>query len=70
MKLLQYENKSEAIREKYFKINDWVYAGLDKPSYVDTRSYLPVPIPVLKDKTPIGRLSANDKQKLLEYLIK
>jgi len=66
----QYENKSEAIREKYFKINDWDYAGLDKPSHIDTGSYFSVPISALKDRSPIGQLSANDKQKLLEYLRK
>jgi len=66
----QYENKSEAIREKYFKIDDWNYAGLDKQSYIDTGSYFPVPISALKNRPPIGQLSANDKQKLLEYLMK
>ena len=66
----RYEAKSEAIRAGYFKIYDWTKAGLDKQSYVDTKSYFPIPVSALKDKTPIGKLSENDKQRLLEFITK
>jgi len=33
----QYESKSEAVRAKCFRINDWQQAGLDRPSYVEMR---------------------------------
>jgi len=29
----QYASKSEAVRAKFFKINDWKLSGLDKQSY-------------------------------------
>ncbi|QNQ83701.1 MazF family toxin-antitoxin system [Lactobacillus sp. PV037] len=32
----QYENKSQFIKEKYYKIQDLVSAGLVKQSYIDT----------------------------------
>ncbi|MDR1832724.1 MAG: hypothetical protein LBQ97_08380 [Fusobacteriaceae bacterium] len=45
----QYENKSNAIRRLYYPIRDWKYAGLDKPSYVDTvkARYVPQSILIL-----------------------
>ena len=66
----QYEIKSEAVRAGYFKLNDWKQAGLDRQSYVDTKSYIPIPVSALKDKTPIGKLSENDKQRLLVFMTK
>jgi len=64
----QYENINEAIKAKYFKISNWSQAGLDRQSYIDTRSYFPMPLSALKHKTPIGVLSSLDKQRLLEFL--
>jgi hypothetical protein len=64
----QYDSKSEAIRARYFKINDWQHAGLDRQSYVDTGNYVPVPVSALKDKAPIGELSTEDKKQLLEFI--
>jgi hypothetical protein len=64
----QYENKSEAIRIKYFKINDWSQAGLDKQSYIDTGILLNLPISVIKNKKPIGKLTIEDKNRLLAFL--
>lgn len=32
----QYFKKSEFIRQKYYQIKDWMEAGLDRPSWVDT----------------------------------
>jgi hypothetical protein len=66
----QYESKSDAVRAKYFKINNWSQAGLDRQSYVDTMRYLPVPLSALNTKIPIGELSAKDKKRLLEFLMK
>jgi hypothetical protein len=66
----QYENKSDTVRSKYFKINDWQQAGLDKPSYVDTNSVLDLPLVALDGKTAIGRLTESDKRKLIEFLSK
>jgi len=66
----QYENKSEAIRSQYFRINDWIQAGLDKQSYIDTGTLLILPLAVIKNKNPIGKLTIADKQKLLEFLTK
>ena len=63
----KYESKSEAIQARYFKINDWEYAGLDRLSYVDTKKHIPIPISALKIKTPIGKLSAEDKKRLMEF---
>ena len=64
----QFESKSEVIRARYFKINNWAHAGLDKQSYVDTGSYFFVPVSALKDKAPLGELSVEDKQRLLEFI--
>jgi len=64
----QYENKSEAIKARYFKINDWQQTGLDRQSYIDTGILLSLPISVIKNKKPIGRLTIEDKKRLLAFL--
>ena len=64
----QYENKSEAIKKRYFKMNDWNQAGLARQSYIDTGTLIKIPLSALVNKKPIGRLSIADKQKLLEFL--
>jgi len=64
----QYENKSELIKARYFKINDWLQAGLDKQSYIDTGILLSFPISVIKNKKPIGKLTIEDKKRLLAFL--
>ena len=64
----QYENKTEAIRSRYFKISDWRQAGLDKPSYVDTNSIMDLPPALFEGKTEIGRLSADDERRLVEFI--
>jgi len=66
----QYENKSESIKSRYFKINDWLQAGLDKQSYIDTGILLNLPISIIKDKKPIGKLTIADKKRLLAFLTK
>jgi len=64
----RYEEKSEVIRNKYFKINDWQQAGLDKPSYIDTNIIRNLPKAVWDGKMPIGKLTEADKQRFLDFL--
>jgi len=65
---MQYEGKSEAIRMGYFKISDWQQAGLDKQSYVDTNTVRDIPSAVFDGKSRIGRLTAADELRLVEFL--
>lgn len=64
----QYEGKSEVVRAKYFKINDYLQAGLEKQSYVDTGTLISLPMTSINGKEPIGELSIEDKQRLLVFL--
>ena len=66
----QYSSKSETVREKYFKINDWQKAGLNKQSYVDTNVVRDIPIIALQSKTKIGKLSEDDTIRFVEFLSK
>ena len=66
----QYDNKSEAIKASYFKITDWIQAGLSKQSYIDTGTLIRMPLSVISNKKPIGQLTKSDKQKLLNFLTK
>jgi hypothetical protein len=61
----QYANKSDAVKAHYFEIADWQQAGLSKLSYIDTIK--PVEVPTALLSTPIGKLSENDKRRLLEF---
>ena len=63
----QYDNKSKKIKAQYFKNNDWVQAGLDKPSYIGTGTLITLPINAFKVKAPVGRLTNNDKQRLYDF---
>ena len=64
----KYENKSETVKSLYFKIDDWAQAGLDSPSYIDTGTLISLSTAAFKNKMPIGRLTENDKQRLLVFL--
>jgi hypothetical protein len=64
----QYENKSGKIKDMYFKINDWKQTGLKKQSYVDTGTLITLSLETFKDRKPLGKLTENDKQRLLEFL--
>jgi hypothetical protein len=66
----QYENKSEAIKAKYFKINDWLQAGLNKQSYIDTGTRLKQPLSMFNNADPIGELTESDKQRLIKFIKK
>jgi hypothetical protein len=62
----QYEGKSETIKAQYFKIDDWQQAGLSKESYIDTIASVEVPIALIT--STIGKLTDNDKQRLIKFL--
>ncbi|MCL2087300.1 MAG: hypothetical protein FWH05_06885 [Oscillospiraceae bacterium] len=62
----RYDGKSDAIKARYFAINDWQQVGLAKPSYIDTMT--PVEISENLISPPIGNLTENDKRRLLEFL--
>jgi inosine-uridine nucleoside N-ribohydrolase len=64
----KYSEKSESIRAQYFKIEDWVQAGLDKLSYIDTGTLIELATAAFKGKKPIGKLTEGDKLRLLEFL--
>jgi len=66
----QYENKSDVIRARYFKMNDWLQAGLKKQSYIDTGTLIKLPLSVISGKKPIGRLTDAEKQKFFDFLSK
>ena len=63
-----YENKSEMIQAKYFIINDWEQAGLNKPSYIDTNGTVNLPPSAVDNH--IGRLTKTDEMRLIEFLNK
>jgi len=64
----QYESKSEVIRARYFVINDWEQAGLDKPSYIDTNNTITLPLTAIDNKNPIGKLTVSDELRLMEFI--
>jgi len=63
----RYESKSEEVRASYFKINDLSHAGLDRPSFIDTGTLITLPINALEGKSPVGKLTVADKQRLAEF---
>ena len=65
----QYDHKSVVVQSQYVVIDDWAQAGLNKPSYIDIGRIIDLPITAVQP-TPIGKLSANDLNKLLEAMSK
>jgi hypothetical protein len=63
----QYANKSDAVKAKYLEILDWQQAGLDRASYIDTNTSVRVPIACIS-LSPIGKITENDKLRLLGFL--
>ena len=63
----KYDSKGEDIRAKYFFINDWQQAGLEKRSYIDTNNTITLPLTAV-DSDKIGRLSAADEARLIEFM--
>jgi hypothetical protein len=66
----QYVSKTEATRARYFKINDWQQAGLEKQSYVDTNTVRDLPSLFFDGKMEIGRLTEADERRLIEFINK
>ena len=64
----RYESKSEIIRGKYFKINDWQQAGLAQQSYIDTNQTLTVPLSSIRAARSVGSLTVSDVQKFIEFI--
>jgi len=64
----RYEDKSEAVRSKYFKINDWQQAGLNRESYIDTNGT--VTLPQSSVERFLGTLTEADVQGLLKFLVR
>jgi hypothetical protein len=65
----QYTNKSDLIQTRYFPILDWQLAGLNKLSYIDTNASVDVPMSEISLPL-IGKLSMNDRYRLIEFLAK
>lgn len=63
----RYASKSNAVKAQYFEIIDWRQAGLAQLSYIDTIESIEVPISRVS-LPPIGKLSENDKLRLIEFL--
>jgi hypothetical protein len=66
----QYASKSKAIQERYFAINDWAQAGLDKQSFVDTGTPYVFSGLSLGNAPVIGRLTESDKKRLIGFFMK
>jgi hypothetical protein len=66
----QYAAKPKAIQARYFAINDWAQAGLDKQSFVDTGTPYIFSESSLKNAAPIGRLTESDKKRLIRFFEK
>ena len=64
----RYECKSEILRSKYFKINDWQQAGLNQLSYIDTNKTLTLPLSSVGVSRPVGTLTESDVQKFIEFM--
>jgi len=64
----RYDGKSESIRDKYFKINDWQEARLYQPSYVDTNTTVTLPLSSIDAAHPVGTLTVTDVQKFIEFM--
>ena len=63
----QYDEKSAVIQRQYVVIEDWAQAGLAKKSYIDIGRIIDLPIATVHP-TPIGKLTENDLQKLLNAM--
>ena len=65
---IRYDGKSEIIRSKYFKINDWQEAGFNQPSYIDTNKTVTLPLSSIDLTHPVGTLTESDVRKFIEFV--
>jgi len=63
----RYDSKNAVIQAQYIAIDDWAQAGLTKQSYIDIGRILDLPVAAVW-LTPIGKLSKNDLNKLLNAM--
>lgn len=63
----KYENKSQSIKNKYYKIQDLSSAGLLKQSYIDTIKTYSLNPEKIKFKK-IGKLSTEDILELAKFI--
>lgn len=63
----KYANKSEWIKAKYFKIIDYIEAGLREQSYIDTIEVLDIDVAETNFRI-IGQLTVRDRERLIEFL--
>ena len=66
----RYDAKSNVIRSKYYKIEDWEQAGLHRQSYVDTNMVYQLPLNHITKRKPIGKLTAFDSVQLYDFIRK
>lgn len=65
----KYNNKSDYIKSKYYKISDLKVTGLSKQSYIDTMSKYELRLDMTKFKR-IGQLSTEDIWGLKQFISK
>ena len=63
----KFDNKSEAIKNKYVEIIEWKQAGLTKPSWIDTIQTYSLPIKKT-ELSYIGELTKSDIHRLINIL--
>ncbi|MDT6980712.1 hypothetical protein [Levilactobacillus zymae] len=64
----KFSTKTPAIQARYYKINDWLAAGLKKQSYIDVGRAYSINISAILRQHPIGKLTLNDQLGLQEFL--
>ncbi|MBT9670485.1 hypothetical protein GPK34_00340 [Secundilactobacillus kimchicus] len=66
----RYEKKSERIKAKYYKLQDWQALNLKKQSYIDTNQAYQIGREALTSFQVLGHLSQTDINGLDELLMK
>src|SRR5690625_2050902 len=65
----QYQRKSDFIKTQYYPIQDWLQAGLKKPSYVDIKSSRTYDLnEIIQRGSHTGQLSLHDVQELARFI--
>lgn len=65
----QYHHKSGFIKAQYYPIQDWLQAGLKKPSYVDIKSSRSYDLTdIMQHGHYTGQLSMRDVQSLAKFI--
>ncbi|GHU51275.1 hypothetical protein AGMMS49975_04170 [Clostridia bacterium] len=62
----KYETKSDKIKANFFKIIDWIQAGLSRQSYIDAKSLRKIPVSLLQN--PIEKLTERDATRFISFL--